>query len=193
MVMKYVTNTCPACGGNFEFLESEIGREWNCPHCKCGVVLQPPPEAPLPHVKPEEQRIQPQVRVGYFKWLGQILFPPPSVRPVAAQKPVMLTKQIVLIFSVVAFLACGICPPWVYVFHVDGAAHIEMDAGYALIFSPPSPESHVDRLPTELRSSAYALSPKVAMSRLGVEWVCVCALTGVAWFFVPKSKRVDGT
>jgi DNA-directed RNA polymerase subunit RPC12/RpoP len=39
--MKYVTNTCPACGGNFEFLESEIEREWNCPHCSFPVLLQP--------------------------------------------------------------------------------------------------------------------------------------------------------
>ena len=37
--MKYVMNTCPACGGNFEFLESGIGREWNCPHCKAAVRL----------------------------------------------------------------------------------------------------------------------------------------------------------
>ena len=39
VLMKYVTNTCPACGGSFEFLESEIGREWQCPHCKAAVRL----------------------------------------------------------------------------------------------------------------------------------------------------------
>jgi hypothetical protein len=45
--MKYLTNTCPACGESLEFSEHEIGREWNCPHCKFGVVLQPPPEVRL--------------------------------------------------------------------------------------------------------------------------------------------------
>jgi hypothetical protein len=102
----------------------------------------------------------------------------------------MLTKQTVLIFSAVAFLGCGLCPPWVYVFNAEGA-HVERNAGYGLIFSPPSPESHVDTLPKDLGASSL-FSAKVDMSRLGVEWVCVCALTGVAWFFVPKSKRVDG-
>jgi TPR repeat protein len=33
VAMKYVTNECPTCGENFEFLEQEIGRDCNCPHC----------------------------------------------------------------------------------------------------------------------------------------------------------------
>ncbi len=39
--MRYVTNTCPACGGTYEFLEQEIGREWTCPHCASPVILSP--------------------------------------------------------------------------------------------------------------------------------------------------------
>ncbi len=39
--MTYLTNTCPACGDSFEFLEKEIGRSRNCPHCGMAVTLQP--------------------------------------------------------------------------------------------------------------------------------------------------------
>jgi hypothetical protein len=103
----------------------------------------------------------------------------------------MLTKQIVLIFSAVAFLACGLCPPWVCVYKVEGA-YLEKDGGYGLIFAPPSPDSHVDKLPG-WQGTGSTWSTKIDMSRLVVEWVCVCALTGLAWFFVAKSNRVDGT
>lgn len=38
--MKHVTNICPSCRGSYEFLEQEVGREWNCPHCGSTVTLQ---------------------------------------------------------------------------------------------------------------------------------------------------------
>jgi hypothetical protein len=65
---------------------------------------------------------------------------------------------------------------------------MEKDAGYSLIFAPPSPDSQVEihRLGLD-----FVWSAKVDMSQLAIKWVCVCALTGVAWFFLPESKRVD--
>jgi len=40
--MRYVTNTCPACGGKFEFEAKAVGREWTCPHCNQPLTLKKP-------------------------------------------------------------------------------------------------------------------------------------------------------
>ena len=36
----YVKNTCPNCGGGYEFSRKEVGREWTCPHCNQPVLLR---------------------------------------------------------------------------------------------------------------------------------------------------------
>ena len=41
--MDYVVNTCPECGGNYEFLTEEVGRQWSCPHCGTAITLAPGP------------------------------------------------------------------------------------------------------------------------------------------------------
>ena len=99
----------------------------------------------------------------------------------------MQKRKLILVLGAVAFLACGIFPPWVYVMDNEGL-HTQADAGYGLIIAPPSPRGRTDLpFPSELYSS------KVEISRLGIEWACVCALAAAAWFLVPKSTHVDGT
>ena len=48
--MKYMTNTCPACEGSFEFLEQETNRDWRCPHCGFRALLHPTQQAPVPQL-----------------------------------------------------------------------------------------------------------------------------------------------
>ncbi len=40
VAMRYITNTCPVCGGTYEFSEQDVGREWKCPHCGEPVQLR---------------------------------------------------------------------------------------------------------------------------------------------------------
>jgi serine/threonine-protein kinase len=62
------------------------------------VINDPVSAGPPPHVKPEEQQIQPQVRVGYFKWLGQTFFgwllPPCAERTSAGQDSANLAPPV---------------------------------------------------------------------------------------------------
>jgi predicted RNA-binding Zn-ribbon protein involved in translation (DUF1610 family) len=51
---QYVTNTCPNCGGSFEFLQREIGRDWKCPHCGIPVTLR---ESPLMQAIPKKSEL----------------------------------------------------------------------------------------------------------------------------------------
>ena len=99
----------------------------------------------------------------------------------------MQKRKLILVLGVVAFLACGVFPPWVYVMDNEGL-HSQTDAGYGLIFTPPAPRGRPD-LPFV---SEPLYSSKVDMSRLGIEWACVCALSAAAWFFVAKSTQAGG-
>jgi hypothetical protein len=62
--MQYLTNTCPKCEGGFEFLEQEVGREWNCPHCGAAITLHPE----LPASKAGWCRTKPYL-IAALRWL----------------------------------------------------------------------------------------------------------------------------
>jgi hypothetical protein len=79
---------------------------------------------------------------------------PPAIPPVIAKKTLMQNKQVILIFGAVLFLVCGLCPPWVYVLTPEAGVRLEKDAGYGLIFAPPSPERHADKLAAAYNWSA---------------------------------------
>jgi GYF domain 2 len=111
--------------------------------------------------------------------------PPPASIP--SGKTLMQKRKLILVLGVVAFLACGIFPPWVYVMNNEGL-HSQTDAGYGLILTPPAPRDRPD-LPFV---SEPLYSSQVDMSRLGIEWACICALSAAAWFLVPKSTCADG-
>ena len=72
-----------------------------------------------------------------------------------------------------AFLLCGLFPPWLCTFvpyGTDTAVPGAEDAGFSFIFIAPSDRHGV----------------RIDAVRLGVEWLCVLAATGAAWVLVAK-------
>ena len=74
-----------------------------------------------------------------------------------------------------AFLSATFFPPWLYTHDQNGSngGHTHTPAGYYCLFSPPRPTS-------ESVTDGVSLD----MSRLMLEWVCILAVTGAAWFFL---------
>ena len=63
--MRYVTNTCRECGGTYEFLDQEIGREWVCPQCGVPIILAPGPS--LAELRRAERWKQTKV---FLRWMA---------------------------------------------------------------------------------------------------------------------------
>jgi Tfp pilus assembly protein PilV len=74
------------------------------------------------------------------------------------------TKAVVL-WGALAFLLCGLFPPWLY--NASGRFRAR-SAGYGFILA------NGDSAPGDV----------IDVNRRGVEWLCVLAATGVAWFFL---------
>ena len=145
----------------------------------------PPPPPPAP-AKPRNSEIIP-ASGDLRSEKGQGESPPPplgsSHQPsISARKTFMQRKKLVLVIGAVVFLACGIFPPWSFVPGAEGT-YGQKNAGYGMLFSPPLPRGH-----PELEGLDSMYYSKIDMSRLGIEWACVCALAAVAWVLAPKPE-----
>jgi len=82
-------------------------------------------------------------------------------------------SKLIMLVGAVAFILCGLLPPWL---DISNQGHTRATA-YSFILSPP---------PTK----EYSYGVKIDISRLVVEWLCILAVTAVAWIiFVPKSIK----
>jgi hypothetical protein len=125
----------------------------------------------------------------------------------------------ILILAALAIFACGLFPPWLYVFDATGAVvtgqfednaaemmtpwrggHSEWSAGYRLVFKPPRADDEVrfwfeqnKRGPDAFGHLAFQHTwpggIRLDLSRLMVEWVCILALSGAAWGLVRLDKE----
>jgi hypothetical protein len=139
--------------------------------------LAPAPELPSRSHNPEVSPL-PSDRPSAEEQRTNLLPPPRPAAPpfLPTGKITMQKKKLVVAFGALAFLACGLLPPWMFVVNNEGL-HLQEDAGYALLFTPPA-------VPRRL---SYVYSSKVDLSRLGIEWACVCALSAVTWFLMSES------
>jgi CheY-like chemotaxis protein len=97
-------------------------------------------------------------------------------------------QKFIVLCGAVAFIWCGLFPPWLYTFYQTGTRdeagmRSQTDAGYYFILTPPPP---LDRHP------AYGV--KLDTSRLLIEWACILAVSGAAWaIFGTQRPAVAGT
>lgn len=82
-------------------------------------------------------------------------------------KRIGLIKSIILC-GAVAFLLCGLFPPWLYI-SSEGHTHA---AGCDFILSPPTRGNY-----------------KLDTARLAVEWLCIVVATGIVWLLVSKPEK----
>jgi hypothetical protein len=80
-----------------------------------------------------------------------------------------------------AFILCGLFPPWLYTFNSsdrNDAASSERSVGFRFILNAPDPSD--DR---------NGCGVRIDTVRLGIEWLCVLVATGAAWVLVAKPGR----
>jgi hypothetical protein len=82
-------------------------------------------------------------------------------------------RKKILFVAAILFMLIGLCPPWIYTFNAQNLVR-EKPAGYALIVSPPPPETNY---PTQ--------GVKVDLSRLIIQWLVLGVGTALA-LCVPK-------
>ena len=97
----------------------------------------------------------------------------------------MTKQQRVLVCGLLAVVLCGLFPPWLHTYYSTGTSDFagsrsERSAGYNFIFAPPPP-----------RSGSVCYGVRLDVTTLLVEWLCVGALTGVAWLVVGTAKRPE--
>ena len=76
-----------------------------------------------------------------------------------------------------AFIICGLFPPWLYTFNQSSASS-EISAEFRFISNAPDPSD-----------SRNGCGVRIDTVRLGIEWLCVLAATGAAWALVAKPGR----
>ncbi len=83
----------------------------------------------------------------------------------------------ILLCGAVAFILCGLFPPWQYTADRNGeyGFHSSKPAGYSLIFHPPKPQDN-----------GAAFGVKIDFGRLLLEWAALAAATGMVWVLVVK-------
>lgn len=86
-------------------------------------------------------------------------------------------QKVILAIGAAAFCAMGVCPPWTQTFKYQ-ATYSEKPAGYALVFSPPSPARQEPMYGVTLDSR-----------RLLVQWAVLTVIVGVLWLTVKDSPR----
>jgi len=94
--------------------------------------------------------------------------------------PVKLQKG-VIVFGVMAFILCGLFPPWLYTVNSSGGGgqimvHSEKSAGYEFILAPPKPEYE-----------GVHFGVRLDGLRLGIEWTCVAAGCGAVWVLFART------
>jgi hypothetical protein len=77
-----------------------------------------------------------------------------------------------------AFIICGLFPPWLYTHSCDYAARAETSAEFSFLLKAPEP-----------RNRAYSYGIKLDTAKLAVEWLCVLAAAGAAWVLVDKPAQ----
>jgi hypothetical protein len=79
-------------------------------------------------------------------------------------------QKFILLCGSFMFVLCGLFPPWL---DISNQGHTRSTA-YSFILSPPA-------------TARGSYGVELDISRLVVEWLCILAVTGVAWIiFVPK-------
>lgn len=87
-------------------------------------------------------------------------------------KVIMLRHKIILICGLTAFALCGLWPPWL---EIDYRGHAVVAGDHHFIFGPPEYEARLDA------------------QRLLVQWLCVGALSGIAWLLATPKKKTNST
>lgn len=82
--------------------------------------------------------------------------------------------RVVVLCGALAFVLCGLFPPWLYTVSQDGYA-ANKSAGFGLLFDAPDPSNR-----------AAGSGIRLDTARLAVEWLCVLAATGALWLWFAK-------
>ena len=91
-------------------------------------------------------------------------------------------QKFILLCGAIAFVWCGLFPPWLYTYYQTGTRDFagmrsQTDAGYFFILAPPRPLD---------RHQAYGV--KLDTGRLLIEWACILAISGAAWVIFRTQK-----
>lgn len=101
---------------------------------------------------------------------------PMSARPSLIRR--MFSRKGIVFCGFALFLLSGLFPPWNSVVDYK-AAHLEANIGYHPIVAPPY----------DLELRGIAASPKIDLSRLGLQWLLIMATTGtMLYLFQPERK-----
>ncbi len=102
---------------------------------------------------------------------------------------VVLIRKAIIGTAAVAFVMAGLFPPWVHSLDVGGKrAHL--NAGYSFIFVPPAPVMQQEWQGLYAPNEVRYFSVQLDSSRLAIEWACILAASGAAWFLCGTSKPV---
>ena len=103
----------------------------------------------------------------------------------------LLSRKTIVILAVCTFVGAGLFPPWLYTVEFTGT-HTRTDAGFAFILKPPSPQQisqqdFILRPTLAERNPALVHGIQLDISKLLIEWACIIAIGGAAWFLSANS------